>query len=405
MRREGGGGHGSGVLVLDSSGGGTDRERRAKPVPHGVRPESGSTRRRLGLVELGRLIRSDAPTPCLFHATAAAVARALGVEAACVLERTDDDRGTLLLRSGTGWMAALAGRTALVLRPWPERMGEGVVLGLDTERSALFRRHGVRCGMTALIAGGRGPIGLLGAFGPHPFGPRTAEFLVAAASLVASGVEHRRRDRERLRAVRDRERDRMARDLHDEPLQALAAAALAAQHLRSRLHQAPDPAVLDRLDRNLRLAEAGVRAAIVGRRSPEPAGADGLIAALTRLLTGLETEGGVRGELEARLSREPPEAVGRTLYQVAREALANIRRHAAASTVHVSLEEEEGGIRLRVTDDGQGFTAAPAPGHLGLRCLHERVEAAGGRCRVTSRPGRGTTVECWLPPRLSSSWP
>jgi signal transduction histidine kinase len=395
--------------VLESRGCGTEPERRPVVAAQVLRAGSGTSRRRGGLVELGRLIRSDAPTPCLFHATAAAVAQALGIEAACVLEWTDDDRGTLLLRSGTGWMAALAGRTALVLRPWPERMGEGVVLGLDTERSALFRRHGVRCGMTALIAGRRGPIGLLGAFGPHPFGPRTAEFLVAAASLVASGLEHRRRDRERLRAVsraiRDRERDRMARDLHDEPLQALAAAALAAQHLRSRPHQAPDPAVLDRLDHNLRLAEEGMRTAIAGRCSPEPAGADGLIAALTRLLTGLEADGGIRGELEARLSREPPEAVGRTLYRVAREALANIRRHAAASTVHVSLEEEEGGIRLRVTDDGQGFTAAPAPGHLGLRCLHERVEAAGGRCRVTSRPGRGTTVECWLPPRLSSSWP
>ncbi len=390
-----------------SSGCGVEHGRGRRAAPGDVRPTAGWARRRRELAELSRLVRLGVPAPHLFADAAGDVARALGVEAACVLERVDD-RGTLLLRAGTGWMAALAGRAVLTLRPWPGGAGEGAVLGVDTGRSALFRRHDVRRGTAAVVAGCRGPVGLVGAFGGRP-GPHGADFLAAAAALVAVAVERRREERERLgaisRAIRDEERDRIARDLHDEPLQALAAAALAAQRLRSHLERTPALTILDQVDRNLRLAEDRMRAAIVGRRTPEPESLHGLTTALARLLAGLNADCGVRGELEAQISRELPGGIGRTLYGVAREAVANVRRHAAAATVRISLSEAENGITLRVTDDGRGFAAAPGPGHVGLRCLHERVEAAGGRCRVTSRPGRGTTVECWLPCRPGSPRP
>jgi signal transduction histidine kinase len=62
------------------------------------------------------------------------------------------------------------------------------------------------------------------------------------------------------------------------------------------------------------------------------------------------------------------------------------------------------GVAIRVHDDGRGFDLpapdAPAyPGHIGLVSMRERAEAAGGRFSLASRPGRGTTVEFWMPER------
>jgi signal transduction histidine kinase len=65
----------------------------------------------------------------------------------------------------------------------------------------------------------------------------------------------------------------------------------------------------------------------------------------------------------------------------------------------VDVESADGGLRLRVTDDGRGFdpSANPSPGHLGLSTIAERLELAGGWLRVESEPGRGSVVECWMP--------
>ena len=56
---------------------------------------------------------------------------------------------------------------------------------------------------------------------------------------------------------------------------------------------------------------------------------------------------------------------------------------------------------MRITDDGRGFepddARRPTPGHLGLSAMRERTEALGGWCSIDSAPGRGTTVELWVP--------
>ncbi len=87
---------------------------------------------------------------------------------------------------------------------------------------------------------------------------------------------------------------------------------------------------------------------------------------------------------------------------MALEALTNVRKHADASMVEVLLERRGVGVVLRVRDDGAGFDLpepdAPAePGHIGLVSMRERAEAAGGRFKVSSTPGSGTTVEFWMP--------
>ncbi|MBO0687124.1 MAG: ATP-binding protein, partial [Candidatus Dormibacteraeota bacterium] len=99
------------------------------------------------------------------------------------------------------------------------------------------------------------------------------------------------------------------------------------------------------------------------------------------------------GEMEC--SAEVQEAV----YRIAQEALANVIRHARASSVSVDLGAgEDGRLVLEVADDGVGFDGClEQPGHLGQRSMAERATALGGRLEVASRAGGGTTVRAEIP--------
>jgi signal transduction histidine kinase len=126
---------------------------------------------------------------------------------------------------------------------------------------------------------------------------------------------------------------------------------------------------------------------------------DGLGPALQDYLESIEAD--FEFKLEQRIEMEPPAELRVLMYRVAQEAITNIRKHARAQRVHVLLTEQDGGFLVRITDDGVGFTAPDtmqsARGHLGVSAMRERVEMAGGWCRLRSLPGDGTTVEFWVP--------
>jgi len=128
----------------------------------------------------------------------------------------------------------------------------------------------------------------------------------------------------------------------------------------------------------------------------------GLAAALESFLTDGFSYDGVAWRVENRLGDEPSPEVRAILYRVALEALTNVRRHARASVVEVLLERRGVGVAVRVRDNGKGFDlpapdARAEPGHIGIVTMRERAEAAGGRFDMTSTPGRGTTVDFWMP--------
>jgi glucose-6-phosphate-specific signal transduction histidine kinase len=84
------------------------------------------------------------------------------------------------------------------------------------------------------------------------------------------------------------------------------------------------------------------------------------------------------------------------LYRLVQEALHNAVRHSGARNARVRIEQSDGRIRLRVTDDGHGFDPARTRG-LGILGMEERVRRLGGKLRIQSEPGKGTTVEADLP--------
>jgi len=83
------------------------------------------------------------------------------------------------------------------------------------------------------------------------------------------------------------------------------------------------------------------------------------------------------------------------IWRVAREALTNVERHAAATCASLSLERANGSLVLRVTDDGSGVTSTDLarPGHYGITGMRERIEALGGTLWIMARGGGGTIVE------------
>ena len=84
--------------------------------------------------------------------------------------------------------------------------------------------------------------------------------------------------------------------------------------------------------------------------------------------------------------------------QILNEAITNTVRHASANLITVDLKEDGGILRMSVEDNGCGFDAREAAeGGLGIRAMHERANKAGGRLKIASVPGEGTSVSADIP--------
>jgi signal transduction histidine kinase len=206
------------------------------------------------------------------------------------------------------------------------------------------------------------------------------------------------------------ERQRLARDIHDTLAQGYVSIVLQLQAAEAELPAGADQArahlELARRTASDNLAEAR---RLVWDLRPEALSAAPLGEALGRLTGRVAEETGMVATATVTGTPRPlsPDAEV-TLLRVTQEALANVRRHADAGRVAVTLSYMDGEATLDVRDDGTGFDpgsrqgGAGADGHgpnggLGLRGMRERVEALGGRLEVETAPGRGTTVAVTLP--------
>ncbi|MEV4223757.1 sensor histidine kinase [Nonomuraea sp. NPDC049725] len=239
---------------------------------------------------------------------------------------------------------------------------------------------------------------LVGAPGPRRFPAAHNERVLATLAPYAADVAHAvrmaadlQRSRERILSTREEERRRLRRDLHDGLGQSLSSMAMIINIARSRLKDSPDSA--DALLQDLRTgmdAVAGdVRELVHGLRPPA---LDDLgLARALRELAGPQVPVRVEGALS-----DLPAAVEVAVYRIVQEALTNIRRHADAETVTVTLRRERCVLRVTVTDDGRGLPESHRPG-VGLSSMRERAAELGGICVITGEPGGGTRVEVMLP--------
>ena len=124
----------------------------------------------------------------------------------------------------------------------------------------------------------------------------------------------------------------------------------------------------------------------------------GLVPALERLTESYSRRTGVLVELAVdEVSDRLPPLVETTVYRVVQESLTNVAKHAGAESVIVRGELRGSELVVTVTDDGKGFDPSTQTGGFGLNSMRERSEMVSGTVRVTSSPGKGTTVELRVP--------
>lgn len=200
--------------------------------------------------------------------------------------------------------------------------------------------------------------------------------------------------RRSLVEAREEERRRIRRDLHDELGPTLASVAMRIEQAR---HADPTAAaaLLDGLPEHVRGAVRSVRHLVENLR---PAALDelGLPAALRAQVRQLSA-GTLHFELEIDDDLGPlSAAVDAAAYRVVSEALANVVRHAAATTCRLTVKTQDDVLVLEICDDGVGLPSLLRPG-VGLRSMRERAAEVDGLCTVAAAPAGGTLVRATLP--------
>lgn len=216
--------------------------------------------------------------------------------------------------------------------------------------------------------------------------------------------EDRTRIMRRTNAAIESERNRIARDLHDGPVQGVSAASLSLEAVLLML-KAGDlevgVEVLSKVRRelseeadNLRRLMSGLRPPLLEER--------GLIPALRETVEKFGLDNRVHTEYVGRAQGDIPQDLETLAYRIVQEALSNSAKHSRSNNMMVSVEGIGGQLRIEITDDGVGFDSAKAReylqmGRVGLASMRERVELANGTFMVHSTPGKGTTVLATLP--------
>lgn len=218
-----------------------------------------------------------------------------------------------------------------------------------------------------------------------------------ALALILAIAQRRQTDQVRSEARAD-ERRRLSHDLHDSLAQELVYLhleldRLAASHdltdpLRARLSQLRDVAetAYDQVRHNLAGLRLWQHATLVEAVAE--------LAQSARDRSGLDIEVVERGEA-ARLPADRAQAI----FDLVVEALNNVRQHARARQVGVTIDWSATALTVTVADDGIGFevNGQPRPGHHGLALMREAVSVLRGQLGVDSRPGEGTRLQICLP--------
>jgi len=199
------------------------------------------------------------------------------------------------------------------------------------------------------------------------------------------------------------ERERMAREIHDTLAQGMTSIVMLAQTAAVELSRGatePAGARLAAIEDTARenLAEAR---ALVAAFTPVALSGATLSEVLRRQAERFAAETGVDVQVSLDMSDDVvaalPQGQQVVLLRAAQESLANVRKHAGATSVLISLGLSSEGVCIEIRDDGTGFEPqSPARG-FGLAAMRGRVEESGGTVQVDSAPGRGTRVQVLIP--------
>jgi len=208
--------------------------------------------------------------------------------------------------------------------------------------------------------------------------------------------------------AQEEERKRIARELHDETSQALTSLTLSLQAIigMAEMKGIGDRELMDMLRKTQSQAVYTGNEIVKLMKELRPTLLDelGMSAAIHRYAKDTLQPGGINVSAEFKGTDERlPVEVEVTLFRVAQGAIGNILEHSEAKQASINLECTETECILQIQDNGKGFDVSKlieveSSGRgAGLFTMKERVKLVGGRCRVESRPGRGTNVVVNVP--------
>lgn len=260
------------------------------------------------------------------------------------------------------------------------------------------RTSGLRFHASIPLYFGDRPLGIMNVAAPswRRLTRRELDLLSTIASQVGVAIERARLANESVHVARLEERTRLARQMHDTLAQSLTAIGLQVEAALDGLP--PRAPAVARLRRALDLSRSALddaRASIRELRS----GQTPLLEAIGAQARAFAADTGIRVHLRA--SGRPdlaPEDEEEVLLVVG-EALANVRKHARATEVDLAIAVTGRGLNVTIADNGRGFNPRVRSSGFGLLGQRERARALGGRLRIRTRPGAGTSVVLTVPRR------
>lgn len=240
--------------------------------------------------------------------------------------------------------------------------------------------------------------------GKH-FDARDEESLVRFAALSAVAIENARLHQQVRALAITEERERIAREMHDSLAQVLGYVNTKVQAAKVLLNSGQTGKALEQLDQMAnaaRAAYADVREGILSlRTSLEPH--QTLVGTMSEYLPTWEEQSGVRARLDA--AGLPDGALSDLaevhLLRIVQEALTNVRKHAQATEVAITMTRANGDVVTEIADNGRGFDphdrGSRGVPQFGMSTMRERVESLGGSLEITSATGEGTRVRVCLP--------
>ncbi len=241
---------------------------------------------------------------------------------------------------------------------------------------------------------------------------RTAELTAVNLRLQQEIIEHKQTEEElqkyqqkllnlsaELSLAEEKERRRIASELHDDIGQTLAMGRIKTESLIL----SPQPADMSQSLIEIRdLIANSIQKVrfLTSQLSPPLLYEVGFSAALRWLADKFQKESGIRIEiLGDTMRKELSEEIGVTLFQVVRELIVNITKHAQAKNAQITVSHQEGKIWISVKDDGKGFdvTRIGNKDEFGLFNIRQKMKHLGGEIIIESTPGQGTFVSLVTP--------
>jgi len=269
------------------------------------------------------------------------------------------------------------------------------------KKKAIALTHGLRYHASIPLFAQDKPIGIMNVTGPawRKLSPDELRLLATIGYYVGVTVERARLAAEGARLARAEERARIAREIHDTLAQGLTGIALQVEGALQQLERDPAKARV-RLERALAVSRDSLeeaRRSVLGLRG-SPLEGKTLAEALSSLGRTFTSETGVRVVLRMRGLKPIAPAIEAELFRIAQEALANVRKHAKAKAVTITLKTTGRAASLSVADDGQGLAMRkPSTSGHGIVGMQERARLVGGTLTINSRAGGGTNVAVNVP--------